>query len=193
MLTQPKIARVLFDESHSEAWTIRPELAAQIQPAHPADSSLAEAAAALASRDFEVAAHAGAPLDPEALAGADVLVIAHPSDPKWEHTLDGGSPRLDRAEIEAIERFVRDGGGLIVLGETEQDKYGNNLNELLGRFGLAVENAHRPGLRAPPRGAGLGDGRPHPRRTAPPPTSWPASARPASTAPGRSRSPTAAG
>ena len=141
MLTQPKIARVLFDESHSEAWTIRPELAAQIQPAHPADSSLAEAAAALASRDFEVAAHADAPLDPETLAGADVLVIAHPSDPKWEHTLDGGSPRLDRAEIDAIERFVRDGGGLIVLGETEQDKYGNNLNELLGRFGLAVENA----------------------------------------------------
>ena len=32
------------------------------------------------------------------------------------------------------------GGGLIVLGETEQDKYGNNLNELLERFGLHLEN-----------------------------------------------------
>ncbi len=141
MLTQPKIARVLFDESHSEAWTIRPEIAAEIQPAHPADSSLANAASVLASRDFEVAAIADGPLDSATLAGADVLVIAHPSDPKWEHTLDGGSPRLEGSEIDAIERFVSAGGGLIVLGETEQDKYGNNLNDLLARFGLAVENA----------------------------------------------------
>ncbi|MGZ8665498.1 MAG: DUF6421 family protein [Solirubrobacterales bacterium] len=141
MLTQPKLARVLFDEAHSEAWTIRPELAAEIQPAHPADSSLATAAEALASRDFEVAAAADGPLDAEALAAADVLVIAHPSDPKWEYTLDGGSPQLDLAEIDAIESFVEAGGGLIVLGETEQDKYGNNLNELLARFGLEVENA----------------------------------------------------
>ena len=27
-----------------------------------------------------------------------------------------------------------------MLGETEQDKYGNNLNELLARFGLHLEN-----------------------------------------------------
>ncbi len=35
---------------------------------------------------------------------------------------------------------MRDGGGLIVLGETEQDKYGNNLNELLARFHLHLAN-----------------------------------------------------
>ncbi|MFN8160087.1 MAG: DUF6421 family protein [Solirubrobacterales bacterium] len=141
MLSQPKIARVLFDESHSQAWTIRREVASEIQPAHPEDSSLALAAEALAARDFEVAAHTGRRLGPEALNEADVLVIAHPSDPKWEHTVNGGSPLLEESEIEAIERFVAEGGGLIVLGETEQDKYGNNVNELLARFGLAVENA----------------------------------------------------
>ena len=27
------------------------------------------------------------------------------------------------------------------LGETEQEKYGNNLNELIGRFGIEIENA----------------------------------------------------
>ncbi|HEY1593579.1 MAG TPA: DUF6421 family protein, partial [Solirubrobacteraceae bacterium] len=43
-------------------------------------------------------------------------------------------------EIDAIESFVREGGGLIVLGETEQDKYGNNLNELLARFGVHIDN-----------------------------------------------------
>ena len=132
---------VLFDESHSEAWTIRPEVAAAIQPAHPADSSLASAAAALAEREFKVAAHTDGPLTPAVLAEASVLVIAHPSDPKWEATVNGGSPLLERAEIEAIEEFVRAGGGLVVLGETEEDKYGANLNDLLHRFGVEIESA----------------------------------------------------
>ena len=137
----PKLAKVLFDEAHSEAWTIRPDLAREMQPAHPADSSLAAAAAALAARDFDVAPHTEGPLTADALEDVSVLVIAHPSDPKWEHTVNGGSPRLGPEEIDAIERFVAAGGGLVVLGETEQDKYGNNLNELLSRFGLTVENA----------------------------------------------------
>ena len=38
----------------------------------------------------------------------------------------------------SIEAFVRGGGGLVVLAECDQDKYGNNLQELLGRFGVAV-------------------------------------------------------
>ena len=48
---------------------------------------------------------------------------------------------------------MRDGGGLVVLGETEQEKYGNNLNELLGTFRAAPGERHRPGLRAPSRRA----------------------------------------
>ena len=52
------------------------------------------------------------------------------------------------------------GGGLIVLGETEQDKYGNNLNELLGAVRAAPRERHRPGLRAPRERAELGARRP---------------------------------
>ncbi len=141
MAAPPKAARVLFDESHSEAWTIRAEIADEIQPAHPADSSLVRAAAALSAREFETAAHTSGPLTAEALAQTSVLIIAHPSDPKWEATVDGGAPRLEPSEIDAIEAFVDGGGGLIVLGETEHDKYGNNLNELLARFGVEIENA----------------------------------------------------
>jgi hypothetical protein len=141
MLALSSQLRVLFDEAHSEAWTIRPEIAGAIQPAHPGDSSLARAAEALAEREFEVAAHTAGPLTDEVLADASVLVIAHPSDPKWEATVDGGLPVLEPAEIEAIDSFVRGGGGLIVLGETEQDKYGSNLNELLARFGIQIESA----------------------------------------------------
>lgn len=141
MTTVAEPVRVLFDESHSEAWTIRPEIAGAIQPAHPADSSLARAAAVLAAREFEPAAHTSGPLTDDVLAQTAVLVIAHPSDPKWEATVDGGSPVLEPDEIEAIESFVRAGGGLIVLGETEQDKYGSNVNELLARFDVRIESA----------------------------------------------------
>ncbi|HWO48502.1 MAG TPA: hypothetical protein VNM42_01455, partial [Solirubrobacterales bacterium] len=134
-------ARVLFDEAHSEAWSIRTEIAERMQAAHPADASLAAAAAALERRDFEVAANDSAALDAATLAEADVLVIAHPSEPRWESTTGVGEPRLSAAEIDAISDWVEAGGGLIVLGETEQDKYGNNLNELLARFGVEIENA----------------------------------------------------
>jgi len=134
------LVRVVFDEAHSEAWTVRPELARQMQPAHPGDASYARAAAALAERDFVVEANADAPLSEATLAGAGVLVISHPSEPSWERTTGTGSPRLEPDEVDAVEAFVARGGGLIVLGETEQDKYGNNLNELLDRFGLHLEN-----------------------------------------------------
>ena len=140
MTASGTLARVIFDESHSEAWTIRPELARTMQPAHPGDSSYARAAAALAARDFVVAPNVEQPLTAELLRDCEVLVIAHPSDPRWERTTGTGSPRLSLDEIDAIEAFVSAGGGLIVLGETEQEKYGNNVNELLERFDLRLEN-----------------------------------------------------
>ena len=133
-------SRLLFDEAHSEAWTIRPELAHRMQPAHPGDASYALAAEALRGQEFEVLSHVEGPLGAEALDGCDVVVIAHPSEPEWERTTGVGSPRLTEAELDALEAFVTAGGGLIVLGETEQAKYGNNLNQLLARFGCRLEN-----------------------------------------------------
>jgi hypothetical protein len=138
MPTHPKVARVLFDEAHSEAWTIRSEVAERVQPAHPSDSSYAAAASVLAEREFDVAVNLEGKLTPDLLADVDVLVIAHPSDPKCEATVGTGTRVLKRSEIDAVETFVRGGGGLIALGETEQDKYENNLNGLLRRFGIEV-------------------------------------------------------
>ena len=140
MTASGTLARVLFDESHSEAWTIRAELARSMQPAHPGDASYARAAAALSARDFVVTPNVDQPLTADTLRDCEVLVIAHPSDPAWERTTGSGSPRLGPEELDAIEAFVARGGGLVVLGETEQEKYGNNLNELLERFGLRLEN-----------------------------------------------------
>ena len=138
-LRQRKVARVVFDESHGEAWSIRPDVAAALRPEHPAAASYAAAAAALAERDFEVVAHADGSLADGVLDGVDVLVVAHPAAPEWERT-SGGSPVFSAAEIAAIMAFVAAGGGLVVLGETEQEKYGANLNELLASVGIRLEN-----------------------------------------------------
>jgi hypothetical protein len=140
MSQRPANARVLFDEAHSEAWTIRPEVAQAMQPSHPEDSSYVLAAAALRRRDLEVAVHASGSLDADVLAGTDVLVLAHPSEPAWERTVPGGWPRLTDEELDAVVAFVAAGGGLIVLGESEQAKYGNNLDELGRRFGIGIDN-----------------------------------------------------
>jgi len=140
-LEQRKTARVLFDEFHSEAWSISPEVARQMQPEAPFDSSYHKAAQFLAERDFTVARNADAPLSASALRDADVLVIAHPSEQRWERTTNANSPRFGADEINAIRDFVRAGGGLIVIGETEHDKYDNNLNVLLVDFGIQIETA----------------------------------------------------
>jgi Family of unknown function (DUF6421) len=140
MSQRPASARIVFDEAHAEAWTVRSEIARAIQPSHPEDSSYARAAALLREHDLDVAAHAEGALDAAALAHADVLVIAHPSEPAWEQVVPGGSPRFTAQELDAIEAFVDAGGGLIVLGEQEQAKYGNNVNELLERFEIEIDN-----------------------------------------------------
>jgi hypothetical protein len=141
MPRHPPIGRVLFDESHSQAWTIRPATAAAMQPSHAADSSYARAADALRARSFSVDAHVEGPLGPQALGATAVLVIAHPSEPDWERTVPGsGPPRFSPEELDAIEAFVHVGGGLIVLAEEEQAKYGSNLAELAARFGVGIRS-----------------------------------------------------
>ena len=56
-LRQRTVAKVLFDEHHGEAWSIRPEVAARIQPAHPAAASYSLAAEQLARARLRRARH----------------------------------------------------------------------------------------------------------------------------------------
>ena len=131
--------RVLFDESHGEAWTIADERAATMRPECPADASYAVAAGLLAADGYAPTAHLDGALSDALLGGTGVLVIAHPSDGRFERTT-GGSATFTPLEIAAIERFVSLGGGLVVLGETEHEKYGTNLNEVLAPFGIRIES-----------------------------------------------------
>ena len=151
MLTQPKVARILFDESHSEAWTIRRDRAERDAARPPGGLLLRDAPPsgwpAATSRSLP---NADRPLTRETLAGADVLVIAHPSDPKWEATVNSRPPALSDAELDAIEEFVRGGGGLIALGETEQDEVRQQPQRPARPLRHRDREPHRAGLRAPP-------------------------------------------
>ncbi|HET7475247.1 MAG TPA: DUF6421 family protein [Dermatophilaceae bacterium] len=129
---------VLVDEAHGSAWTIDPADAAVANPVNPADASYARGAALLRERGYAVTRHRSGPWSGAALAGTDVLVIAHPAVPAAERVACPGSPVYSVAELDALESFVRDGGGLVVLAECDQDSSGSNLGELLARFGVRV-------------------------------------------------------
>ena len=131
---------VLFDEAHSQSWSINPDMAKKMNPANPSDSCLSRASQRLQADGFTVIAKETGELNREALTGVDTLVIAHPSEARWERTTGTGSPIYSESEVDAIVEFVANGGGLIVLAEHEQDKYGNNINTILARFGLNVLN-----------------------------------------------------
>jgi hypothetical protein len=131
---------VLFDEAHSEAWSIRADTVAEMNPRHPGDAGYLKAAAALRERGMVVDAHTAGALTAATLADRDVVVLAHPSDGTWERVTGIGSAILSADEIDLLETFVRDGGGLVVMAECEQDKYGNNLTVLLERFGVRPLN-----------------------------------------------------
>jgi hypothetical protein len=135
------MARILIDQSHNQAWAVDSEIASKMNPANPADASYQALAATLEAAGHQVATHDSGLLNGSVLENVDVLLIPHASTADWEKTIGSGSPVLADAELASVEQFVAQGGGLLLLGETEQPKYGNNFNELSQRFGVTIANA----------------------------------------------------
>lgn len=134
------IARILVDEAHRQAWTIDPALAARMNPANPSDAGYVVAAQALRHAGCAVEANSESLLTSELLADFDVLVLNHAATDDWESTTLVGNPALTADEIAAVVEFVRAGGGLVLLAETEQLKYGNSHQELARQFGIEIKN-----------------------------------------------------
>ena len=135
-----KLAQILIDQSHRQAWALDYELASKMNPANPADASYAKMAEAASLAGFGVSSFSSGPITLEALEGFDVFVLPHASTDDFEKTLGVGSPILSQSEIAVLKDFVAAGGGLVVLGETEQAKYGNNFSELTEIFGVKIGN-----------------------------------------------------
>ena len=133
-------ARVLVDESHRPAWSTRSEVAAAMNPAHPADAGYVQAAQTARTAGFAVAVHQSGPITAQVLADTDVLVLPHSSTDDWEATTGAGEPAYSPAEQQAIVRWVEEGGALLLFGETEQRKYANSVEELAARFGVLIAN-----------------------------------------------------
>jgi len=136
-----KYNELLVDESHRQAWTTSIEKASLMNPGNPADASYAQLASTAVANGFEVAVHGTGEITNATLDDVSVFVIPHASTDDWEKTVGEGSPVYAPQEIEAILNFVRNGGGLVVLGETEQQKYGNNFGEITKHFGIGFLNA----------------------------------------------------
>ena len=112
-----------------------------MNPANPADASYGKLATSLEASGHTIASHKTGLIDLAALSEVDLLIIPHASADEWEKTLGNGSSILAEIELAAIEEFVAGGGGLLILGETEQPKYGNNFNQLSELFGITIANA----------------------------------------------------
>jgi hypothetical protein len=136
-----RTARIFVDQAHRQAWTCDVELAAKINPANPDDASYALMAQSAIAAGFELSTNHSSAITAELLADVDVFVLPHASEDEWEKTVGYGSPKLSADELDALEQFVAMGGGLLILGETEQQKYGNNFAELASRFGVKITNA----------------------------------------------------
>ncbi|MFC6715221.1 hypothetical protein [Branchiibius cervicis] len=102
---------VLVEQAHSSAWALDRAQAAAMNPANPADASLHLAADALRARGLQVVARREGAVDGAQLRDADVYVIAHPAQAASERVAGSLPPVFGASEIDAIESFVRAGGG----------------------------------------------------------------------------------
>jgi hypothetical protein len=91
-------------------------------------------------KDFDVRVH-GQPLNSRTLGAADVVLIANPSD-KAAGT-NAAPAHITPEDIEALTKFVVNGGGLIVMGNQENHNLETkNVNQLLGYFGMQFTNVY---------------------------------------------------
>jgi uncharacterized protein (TIGR03437 family) len=111
-------SRLYVDESHAEALTIDPQQAATLDPQDPQFVLLD----VLTSSGLIADRHTTGPIAYANLANYDALVIAEPGQP------------LSGDEIADVLRFVRAGGGLILIGNAYMDT--SSMNSIAAAFGL---------------------------------------------------------
>jgi hypothetical protein len=92
------------------------------------------------SKDFNVQTHDKA-LGADTLAGVNVVLIANPSDKAV-----GNNPpphHVNARDSEALVKFVRNGGALIVMGNQENHNLEvEDMNRLLKQFGMQFTNLY---------------------------------------------------
>jgi hypothetical protein len=91
-------------------------------------------------KDFELRVH-DRPLNESTLAGVNLVLIANPSDQSVSN--GPAPPHFKSKDIEALTRFVQNGGGLIISGNQENHNLEiDDTNQLLSRFGMQLTNQY---------------------------------------------------
>lgn len=134
------LPRVLFDEAHQQAWTMRNDLAIEINRVNPTDSTMLKAREELERAGFSIEINKESLFTKELLKKYNALFFAHNSDPKYEKTTGAGNAKLNKDELAVIEEYVRNGGGLLILAEHENEKYNNSMSEMLEIFNIELVN-----------------------------------------------------
>ncbi|GAA1090010.1 DUF6421 family protein [Tsukamurella spumae] len=132
--------RVVVEQARSCAWATTEDRARELVSVNPGDVSLAQAVQTLRRRGMSVSDGLFPQVTVDALRETDVYVIPHLARQGVERTTGDLPPVYAPDELDAIEQYVRAGGGLVVLAECDTATSGNNLDELLGRFGVHVES-----------------------------------------------------
>ncbi|GAB3129176.1 DUF6421 family protein [Tsukamurella serpentis] len=131
---------VVVEQARGCAWATTIERAREMVPVNPGDASLAEAVQVLRRRGMTVTDARFERITVDALRQAQVYVIPHLARTGVERVTGDLPPVYAPDELDAIERYVREGGALVVLAECDTATSGNNLDELLARFGVRVQS-----------------------------------------------------
>ncbi len=115
--------KILFDETHGELNTLSWERALEISPENPEWIYFGKMAE-LIEDEFVFERNADAPLSLELLQNYNVLMIAAPDE------------TFDTIELAAVEQFVADGGGLLVLGDCGLN---DSVNSLTSAYGITYD------------------------------------------------------
>jgi len=108
--------RVVFDQTQSERGRL--------------DSTYSQLGQLLRDNDYDVESYTEYMIMAKKLEGIDVFVLACPN-----------SSKLRPAEIDALRKFVQDGGGLMMLSLSGGDKgLMNNMSLLSKNFGIEFDN-----------------------------------------------------
>lgn len=132
---------VAFDEGHGESWTIEKSEALRRNPLKPEYHYYGHLSHIIGSNPFCKVVRLTESLEKDYLRGIRALIVAHPAS---ELNLGSKASSYDtsfsKEEVKNIEEFVREGGGLFVVGEHSAGEWGDNLSEMLSFSGISLNN-----------------------------------------------------
>lgn len=123
-------ARVLFDETHGELFTLSGEGSLQADTAgmgepKPQQGKYSKFKSYLEAQGYKVHKLTSGPITFYKLTGYDVLVLACPQS------------SFTASEIDAIKKFVEHGGGLLIIGDW--GSYGTVPDTVSDQFGISID------------------------------------------------------